>query len=207
MSVETDWQGNDYVMVVRGEVRESVIFGMNLLLKRRITALLGDTHFRIEDEVINDGFTPAEHMMLYHCNFGFPIVSPQSHIEVNSQEITPRTEIAAQWVAEYDRFNPPVAGYQEQVFFHTVQPDDAGYAEAAIVNPVLGLRGYVRYRQAELPMLTEWKMMGAGAYVCGLEPGNGPIDGRDKAREAGLLRVLEPGESVHYDLEIGVRRV
>jgi len=152
---------------------------------------------------VNDGFTPAEHMMLYHCNFGFPVVSPDSVLELDA-ETFPRDAIAEAGLSRHRRFDPPTPGYAEQAFFHRVKADAAGYAQAQITNPKIGLGVYVRYRQAELPCLIQWKMMGAGEYVCGLEPATSWVTGRAQARQDGLLRVLAPGERVQYDVEIGV---
>ena len=67
-----------------------------------------------------------------------------------------------------------------------------------------GLGVYLRYRQAELPRFTQWKMVCAGTYVTGLEPANCLVEGRDKDRARGILQFLEPGESREYLLEIGV---
>ena len=70
-----------------------------------------------------------------------------------------------------------------------------------------GLAAAVRYRATELPVLTQWKMMGAGEYVCGLEPGTAIVTGRDKARELGQVITLQPGEQRQYLVEIGVERL
>jgi hypothetical protein len=51
-------------------------------------------------------------------------------------------------------------------------------------------------------VLVEWKMMGEGAYVVGLEPANCHVEGRCVERERGTLQILEPGESRRYRLEI-----
>jgi hypothetical protein len=92
-----------------------------------------------------------------------------------------------------------------QVFFLDLAPDGDGMVNVALVNRRLSLGAYIRYRQRELPRFTEWKMMGWGDYVLGLEPGNcWPSGGRAAAREQGTLEFLEPGQSVEYSLEIGV---
>lgn len=207
VSTGAGWQGDQYAIWVEGQVRETVLFGYNLLLKRRISTTLEGTSLRIEDEVTNEGFTPAEHMMLYHCNFGFPFVSPDSCVEVDADEIVPRDAVAEPGLDRCHQFETPQPGYQEQVFFHAVRPDNTGYAQAKLANEALGLAATVRYRAAELPILTQWKMMGAGEYVCGLEPGTAWVTGRDKARERGQVITLQPGEQRHYALEIGVERL
>jgi hypothetical protein len=67
-----------------------------------------------------------------------------------------------------------------------------------------GFGFYLRYRKKELPRFIQWKMVGEGHYVCGMEPATNLVTGRDKARAAGELRYLEAGEKREYHLEIGV---
>ncbi|GAH26455.1 unnamed protein product, partial [marine sediment metagenome] len=50
----------------------------------------------------------------------------------------------------------------------------------------------------------EWKMMGEGTYVVGVEPGNCTAEGREKLRKEGTLEFLKPGEKKEFELEIGV---
>ena len=51
--------------------------------------------------------------------------------------------------------------------------------------------------------MVQWKMMAKGHYVTGLEPATNFVGGRAAEREAGRLRMLKPGETATYDLEIG----
>ena len=55
-----------------------------------------------------------------------------------------------------------------------------------------------------LPYLSQWKMIGEGEYVLGIEPGNCLPEGRPIEREAGRLVTLKPGESRKMVLEIGI---
>jgi hypothetical protein len=98
----------------------------------------------------------------------------------------------------------PQAGYAEQVFFHEVNADANGFVMAAVVNVELKLAGYVSYRQEELPNLVQWKQMGAGTYVLGLEPANCLVMGRQAERERGTLQMLAPGEMREMILRLGV---
>lgn len=202
--VTREWQGSDYVLAVEGSVRQSVLFGENLLLTRRITTRLGATSLRIEDTVRNDGFRPAPHMLLYHCNFGYPVVSPDSDLVVGDADVRPRDAAAAAGLARHATFDVPDAGYAEQVFFHQPRPGPDGLVTATIRNRALGFGAFVRYRAAELPVLSEWKMMGAGDYVCALEPATSHETPRAVLRERGQLGMLAPGEQVSYLLELGV---
>ncbi len=81
--------------------------------------------------------------------------------------------------------------------------DAEGYSQAAIANLHLGFGGYVRFRAAELPCLAHWKQLSSGEYVCALEPATNWETPRQRLREEGLLRFLQPGEQVNYHLELG----
>lgn len=204
ISTHSGWVGDQYRLEVIGQVQQAVIFGENLLLTRRISTFLGATSLKIEDRLENIGFRPAPAMLLYHCNFGFPVVSPDSILEIDDESVTPRTEVARAGLADHTRFSQPDVAYSEQVFFHTPRPDSSGFASVKIHNPVLGFGAFIRYRSAELPVLTQWKMMGAGDYVCGLEPGTSHLAPRQVLRQEGALKDLQPGESLEFRLEIGV---
>lgn len=202
------WVGDQYTMFLEGEVRETAVFGANLLLKRRIEARLGENKISVADTVINEGFMPAPHMLLYHVNTGFPMVDEGSRLIAPSRKVSPRDQDAKDGLREYGSFSPPIHDYREQVFSHDMAPAPDGYVTAALVNQALGGgegRGlYVRYRQRELPSFNEWKMMSEGVYTVGLEPATTHTLGRAAARADGSLVFLAPGEERHYHLEFGV---
>ncbi|OPZ83792.1 MAG: hypothetical protein BWY76_02117 [bacterium ADurb.Bin429] len=72
----------------------------------------------------------------------------------------------------------------------------------ALLNPALGLGVGLRYHQKTLPRFIQWKQMGFGHYVLGLEPANCLVEGRDKERARSTLVILQPGESRDYTLEL-----
>jgi hypothetical protein len=199
-----EWRGDDYVLEIEGETRQARLFGENLRLERRISTRLGASSLVVEDRVTNDGFRGATLAVLYHCNLGFPVVSPDSELLLRARSVRPRDDAARAGVADHRRFGPPQAGFAEQVFFHEPVPDAEGRAGAAVVNRALGFGAFVRWRAAELPLLAHWKMTGAGEYVCGLEPSTHAMTPtRREQRENGSMRELAPGESVEFRLEIG----
>ena len=201
-----EWVDDTYVLTVQGEVRESVVFGDNVVCRRRITARMGENRLVLEDAITNDGFAAAPHMLLYHINIGFPSVDAGARVIVPAVQTLPRDAEAAEGGDRWMAIEEPVTGYREKVYFHTVEESDDGHACAGVVNPSLdgGLGLYVRYRPCELPHLIQWKMMGAGTYVVGLEPANAYVMGRSVERAQGRLHMLEAGETRRYMLEIGV---
>jgi hypothetical protein len=203
--IRQEWRGEDYVLEIEGETRQSRLFGENLRLERRISTKLGATSLVLDDRVTNEGFRPAPLAVLYHCNLGFPVVSPESELLVRDRSVRPRDETARTGLADHLRFGPPQPGFAEQVFFHDPVPDAQGQASAAVVNRALGFGAFVRWRAAELPVLAHWKMTGEGEYVCGLEPSTHAMTPtRREQRESGAMRELAPGECVEFRVEIGV---
>lgn len=197
------WVGEEYELEISGEVRQTRVFGENLVLRRRITTRLGSSTIRIADVVTNEGFTPHPHMILYHFNLGFPLLSEDAELTVDAMETAPRDAEAAAGAEAWMRFQPPTAGYQEQVFRHRPKADVEGKVQVEVRNQRLGLGLRLSYDNANLPYLLEWKMMGEGMYVLGIEPANCSVmDGRAAAREQGDLPYLEPGESRQYELTI-----
>jgi galactose mutarotase-like enzyme len=199
-----NWQGDEYHIWIRGRVRHYRLFSHNLVLERTIRTRLGSDQLRIEDRITNQGFEPTPFQMLYHCNFGYPVVSPDSELWVETETSAPRDEAAAAGFERHTLFEAPTPGYAEQVFLHQPKADAEGYGRVALVNQALGFGASVRFRLAELPRLIQWKMMGQGAYVVGLEPANCGVGGRAQDRADGTLRVLGPGETESLAVEIGV---
>jgi hypothetical protein len=206
VSVGHQWEGDDLLFWVEGKVAEAMIFGENICLTRRISARLGEPRLWIDDTVENMGFSPTEHMILYHINAGFPVVDEGSELVAPTLEAAPRDAEAAAGAEELARFGKPVSGYLEKVYYHDMACAQDGQVRAAIVNRALdgGLGLYVSYNCRELPRFIEWKMVGQGTYVVGMEPANCLVEGRDKERARGTLQFLQPGEKRRYRLEIGV---
>jgi len=205
VNYRTIWAGDDYELEITGEVRQAALFGENLVLRRRIAAVLGSNRIRIEDVITNEGFEPAPHILLYHFNLGFPLVSEDTRLRLRSEETLPRDVTAQSGLAEWDRFQPPKLGYHEQVFIHHPVADEEGIATVELNNPQMSFGLRWTYGTANLPYLMEWKMMGEGAYVVGVEPANcNGLGGRSATRELGQLPQLEPGESrdYHFDVEV-----
>lgn len=206
LMVREEWQGNDCTFTVAGTIKFSRFYAEDLVLRRVVTARLGESSFTVEDEIENRDFAPTPCLPLYHVQFGFPFLSELSRL-ISSPIVktVPRNEEAARRVGNFAKFGPPLDGQDEYCFYHTFKPDAAGRATAAIFNPELGERGmgvYVRYDIASLPVFIQWKMLRSREYVCGLEPAAAPLDNRGED----ILRAsqLAPLEKRRYRLRIGV---
>lgn len=202
--ISEKWAGDEYQLSVSGCVRQSSFFGENLELTRVISTAMGDNTITICDKVLNNGFRPSPVMLLYHINIGFPLLSENVTLSAREHELKARTPNAEKGISAWRESQLPTEGYQEQCFYHDIPEDEDGMARMKIENPELELSLEVAYRKKELPFFTQWKMMGEGEYVMGLEPANCHPDGQKKEKAEGTLRVIEPGEIIEFLVRISI---
>lgn len=205
-----EWKDDDYFLWVEGTIRQAAVFGENISLRRRIGFWLGGTRLWIEDVVENHAFKPAPHMLLQHFNLGFPLIDETTRLEIPVLSTQPRDEIARAAIERYNGMEEPQRNKPEEVFYHHLQAGSDGQVEVRLCNPGFdqgrGLSVYWRYTLSEYPILAEWKLMGEGTYVVGIEPANCHVSGRCEEREMGTLQFLQPLEKRRYMIEVGFIR-
>jgi len=182
---------------VRGVVHEKMLFGPKLELVTEVSTEPGSTKFRIQDTVVNKGSQPQEYQVLYHYNFGKPLLGDRAKLYVPVEKVTPYNANAARDVKTWDTFAAPKAGYVEQVYLLRPLEDDDGNVRVLLAN-AKGNRGVLmKYARKELPYLTLWKNTGADedGYVIGIEPGSSFPNQRKVERKAGRVPKLAGGAS------------
>lgn len=205
VSAYGEWVGDDYVMTIRGHMRQSMVFFENIHMIRVITAKAGEKKIKIEDSFENHSFNDEPFMLLYHCNFGFPILSKNTKILTSKvKQLSFQAEYTEEEIAKHNLFDTPTHGYQEKIFYYDLEPGADGKVCSCLYNEQLGLGAYIKYSKEQLPVLLEWKMIGESEYVCGMEPGTWIGKGRAEARRRGELLYLKPGEIKVVELEIGI---
>ncbi len=198
---QTIWRDDDDCEFrLSGIVRQTRLFGANLELRRTLSMKLGENRLILRDEIRNAGFEAAPFCVLYHCNFGYPLLEEGAQIIVEF-DVQARDEDAARGLANWANVESPQVGYKEQVFFHQLRGDASSHAVAAIWNEARKLGVQLKFDRAQLPFLTQWKMLGAGAYVMGLEPSNAPLASRAQLLERGEMPILQAGETREFAIE------
>jgi len=204
------WEGDRYKMWVQGKVREARVYGDKLELSRKITAWMDEPKIIIEDTVENIGSGTSPLMMLYHVNIGFPVVDNGAELLEAKAKVIPRDDEAKKGQSDFNKFIEPVKGFAEQCYFHDIEADEDGNSNVAIVNEAFdngsGIGIWMKFKKDTLPLMTQWKQMGMGEYVCGIEPCNNYVGGREAERKNGNLKFIEPGEKINYRLEFNILR-
>jgi Domain of unknown function (DUF4432) len=195
-----------YRITIRGIVHEKMLFGPKLELVTEVSTVPGSAKFRIEDKVINRGSQAQEFQVLYHYNFGKPLLGEGAKLHVPVQRVTPYNANAAKDVKTWNTFAGPKPGYVEQVYLMHPLADDDGDVRVLLHNDK-GNRGVsMKYAKKDLPYLTLWKNTGADedGYVIGIEPGVSFPNARKVEREAGRVPKLAGGAShtMRMDFEL-----
>jgi len=202
VNVFREWDGDKrYAMGVRGVLREAQIFGENLRMTRQISTAFGMNVIDIQDEVVNLSNKPDYVQILYHCNFGYPLISPDTRLEAEKHPVTPRTPEAQKGIATWDVMPRPKKGNQEQCFFHSIPASGKdGFASMSIVNEKAKVSVKVAYDTRTLPRLVQWKVYDTGTYVIGLEPTNAGLKGRTEEIADGTAQKIGAGEKMVFNV-------
>ena len=201
----SDWtEDGVYTLSASGRMCHGKVFGENLVLTRHIATALGEASITIRDTVENKGFAPSPVMLLYHMNLGWPLVDAGATLEATEHKVTPQNEYSATGLSEWSKISDPIPGFSEQVYYHSLPKNRQGVASIRLVNPKLKIAFHIAYRVAELPYLVQWKMMGQGEYVVGLEPANCYPEGQEQIAKRGLLRQLKAGEKIETFLKLSI---
>ena len=171
---------------VVAEIRDTALFGQNLVLTRTISTAAGSDEVKIEDRLENRAFRDEKYCMLYHVNVGYPVVDVGARIVGDFVESRPRNEWAKHEMAKMLKVEPPLDNAEETCYFHNTKD-----GKMTIENKALGKRFTVA---SSLRKFVQWKSRASGDYVIGLEPCTCWLDGEMK------YSVLKPGKSVRHTL-------
>jgi len=208
--IQPDPVNGNMEMSITGIVKETQIFGPSLELKRTISGTVGKASIKIHDEIMNRGNSKAPHMLLYHYNFGWPLVDEGTNI-IWKGEWFPRDENSGNRIFNknnnFHKCPAPMeehSGTGEDVVFVDIASNDAGKCAVGLHNPELSIAVALRFDKKQLPWFTNWQHWGSGEYVTGLEPGTNRPYGQAKTRARNELIFIQPGDKRMYDMEFEV---
>ena len=195
-----------YRIRVRGNVSERSFFGPKLDMTTELSFVPGESSFRLSDTVTNGGGQPQEMQLIYHANFGAPLLQRGARVIAAINRIEPMNDNAARQIDNYAVYEAPTPGFSEQVYLVTPFSDADGYSRVMLSNADGDRAASISWSVRQLPYLTIWKNTAAveDGYVTGLEPATGFPFNRKVEREAGRVPRLSPGETRTFELEFGL---
>lgn len=195
-----------YRLSVAGEVYDTQMFGSSYRLASTVSTVPGSDQFTVSDVIENLGGTSSELELLYHCNYGPPILGEGSRLLAPVQFACPRDERAKEGMANWQSYGPPELGFVEQCYFLRMHGDEQGRTVVALADPEEKLAATIRYSVEQLPAFTIWKNTAAEAdgYVTGLEPGTDYPNPRVFERSKGRVIGLPGGSTYEAELTFGL---
>ena len=154
---------------IEGYMRDSALFGKNLVLKRRISSVAGSDRIDVEDTLINEGTKDESYALLYHVNLGYPLLDEGGELVVNVEQVRPRNEWAKEHIIHWKQMQAPKDDFEEACYFLDMRDGNISYQGKE-------MKFTMQYTKGTLPKFIVWKSMSNGDYALGLEPSTTELD-------------------------------
>ncbi len=196
--------GDSGRITVTGVVDETRLFFNKLRMTSTVTTTVGQPGMTITDTITNISAEPGEMELLYHVNFGTPLLDPGSKVVLPVRRVAPRDAVAVENLSEWDTYGPETPGSPEAVFFLELAADAGARTQALLCNAAASRGVSLHFNTKQLPCFTLWKNRQAAAdgYVTGLEPAINFPNVRSFEKQKGRVAVLQPGESRTFELSM-----
>jgi len=195
-----------YRITIRGRVDETLMNGPKLDILTMISTVPGSSEFQISDTITNRSAIEQEFGILYHGNYGPPLLEKGARFFGPVRQITPFNEHAAKDVSDYNIYRAAKAGFAEQVYCLHLWADENDRTKVMLHNAARDKAVSMAYSVKELPFFTLWKNPVAqeDGYVTGLEPGTGFPRNRSIERKFRRVPKLAPHESRSFTIDFAL---
>jgi len=195
-----------YRISVRGLVDETLLHGPKLDILTQVSTVPGTAELQISDTITNRSAIEQEFGILYHSNYGPPLMEKGARFFGPVKQVTPINEHAAADIANYDKYTEPKAGFPEQVYCLQLWADQNDKTKVMLRNAAGDKAVSMAYSVKELPFFTLWKNPVAeeDGYVTGLEPGTGFPRNRSIERKFGRVPKLGPHKSRSFTIDFAL---
>lgn len=181
-------------IVVKAVIRDTSLFGKNLVLKRKIFSGIGTEFISLEDTLINEGFNDEKYCLLYHINIGYPMLDEGAKIIADVKKCSPRTSWAKENKDSVYDITSPVPNQEETCYFLELNTP-----KITLSNKKTGKELTVSYSGDTLPRFVEWKSMSSGDYALGFEPCTTELD------DNFVYKTIKPCEKTEFNINISVK--
>ncbi|TQI79712.1 uncharacterized protein DUF4432 [Serratia fonticola] len=191
-----------YEVRIRGLLKENTFKKSNLETWTELRYIPGAQQFTVHDRLTNHADYPRDYQIIYHSNFGKPLLEEGAVFSAPIKEISPFNDYAKSGLKEWHTYQGPTKDFDEMVF-NIVPYSDSQGKTLAMLNNKKGDRGVaIDFDTHQLPVLTLWKNTDTErqGYVTGIEPGTSYAYPVKIEREQGRIKQLQPGKSTDFEL-------
>ncbi|KAA3667042.1 aldose 1-epimerase family protein [Pectobacterium carotovorum] len=191
-----------HTITVRGLLKENSFKKSNLETWTELRYVPGSESFTVHDVLTNKADYPRDYQIIYHSNFGTPILEEGARFIAPVKDISPFNDHAKAGLATWQTYKGPTKDFDEMVFNITPYRDAQGKTLAALVNKAGDKGVSIAFDTHQLPLLTLWKNTDTEkqGYVTGIEPGTNYAYPVTIEREQGRVKKLQPGQSTTFEL-------
>ncbi|MBF4253036.1 DUF4432 family protein [Vibrio anguillarum] len=189
-------------ITIEGTVSERTFKKAELVTKTSFSITPGENRFTVNDTLTNNADYDDEYQIIYHSNFGRPILEQGSKVYAAASEISPFNSYAEKGLEDWQTYLGPTKGYDEMVYNLKPLADKNGKTLAVLHNKAGDLGVSMQYNTNQLPVLTIWKNTDTlqQGYVTGIEPGTSYAYNTKYQRPLGLVPTINSGESKNFDI-------
>ncbi|MGG7446087.1 aldose 1-epimerase family protein [Kosakonia oryzendophytica] len=191
-----------YEIRIRGLVKESTFKKADLQTEMELRYIPGSNSFSLHDVLTNHADYPHDYQIIYHSNFGKPILEQGARFITPYENVSPFNDYAKAGLKEWQTYAGPTKGFDEMVFNIKPLADANKQTVAALLNKAGDKGVSISYNTEQLPVLTLWKNTDTEkqGYVTGIEPGTSYAYPVTIERQQKRVKQLQPGQSTRFDL-------
>lgn len=189
-------------ILIRGLLKETTFKKANLETWTELRYVPGSDAFTVHDVLTNQADYPHDYQIIYHSNFGTPILEKDARFIAPLKSVSPFNDYAKKGLDSWNVYGAPTKDFDEMVFNLTPKADSNGKTLAAVINSKGDKGASIEFDTHQLPLLTMWKNTDTlkQGYVTGIEPGTNYAYPVTIEKEQGRVKQLQPGQSTTFTL-------
>lgn len=192
-----------YTINVKGLIKENTFKKSNLETWVSLSYVPGTKEFIVHDTITNKGDYIKDYQIIYHSNYGTPILEEGAKFVAPVKEISPFNDYAQAGLKTWQTYLGPTKNFDEMVFNVYPYADEKGDTQVMVTNKAGDKAAGIAFNINQLPVLSLWKNTDTlkQGYVTGLEPGTSFAYPVTIEREQKRVRQLDPGQSAEFILK------
>ncbi|CAG9132722.1 unnamed protein product [Plutella xylostella] len=187
---------------IRGLLKEVTFKKAKLEIWTELRYVPGSDSFTVHDVLTNHADYAHDYQIIYHSNFGTPILEKDARFIAPLKSVSPFNDYAKSGLTRWNIYGAPTKDFDEMVFNLAPKADSDSKTVAALINSKGDKGASIEFDIRQLPLLTLWKNTDTlkQGYVTGIEPGTNYAYPVTIEEAQGRVKRLQPGQSAEFAL-------
>lgn len=189
----TECKCDENGIIVDAIIKNTALFGEDLVVKRKITSLINSNEINLHDTLYNLSYRNEKYCLLYHVNLGYPFLDAGVKIIDDVISCAGETQWEKDNISLRNIITEPKNNQQEMCYYIKHKTPSV-----SVLNEKIKKKFTLKYSNNTLPCFLEWKSMTSGDYALGLEPCTCFIEKNLK------YNVIESQQKIDFDLQFKI---